>query len=207
MNSVNKYGIKVCGMKISSNIEALISLEPDFIWFIFYKKSKRFIPQIDLSIDYRKTKKVGVFVDEPIESVIEIVNKNNLDLVQLHGQEDPSYCNALILNGISIIKAFKVDEHFDFNQCASYNPFVSYFLFDAKGKLPGGNGISYDWNILANYKDEIPYLLSGGIDVNSIDKLKEFSHKKCVGIDINSGFELEPGLKNIEEIIQFKAQL
>lgn len=207
MNANNRYKLKVCGMKFSANIRELIKLNPDFIGFIFYKASKRFVPQVDQTIDYKNTQKVGVFVNESIDLIIEYHRKYKLDYVQLHGEEDQEYCKFLSSKGIVIIKAFRIDHNFEFEQCNLYTPHVKYFLFDAKGKFPGGNGISYDWGLLDHYKEKIPFLLSGGIDNKGINKLKNFNHPFCVGIDINSGFELEPGLKDVIKIEQFKAKL
>ncbi|NLP59113.1 phosphoribosylanthranilate isomerase [Lutibacter sp. B1] len=210
--------IKVCGMRDIENISNLLVLKPDFIGFIFYEKSKRFIkdiPQIDFP---KKTKKVGVFVNESIENVIDKINKFQLNLVQLHGSESPEYCRELRhseliseSHSFEIIKAFSVDEKFNFSATIPYNIYCKYFLFDTKGENYGGNGVKFNWNILQNYKGETPFLLSGGIAKNDVKQILSFlrrhESKRCIGIDINSGFEIEPGLKNLEDIKEFKNNL
>ncbi len=212
--------IKVCGMRNSENIQSLIALEPDFMGFIFYDKSKRFVtdfPEVDIPLHI---KKVGVFVNESIENVSKLVAEHQLDYVQLHGEESPEYCNELIQKQahisnesfqLGIMKAFSVDENFDFSQTEKFDTTCVYFIFDAKGKERGGNGVKFNWDILHNYKGEKPYLLSGGISKNDVALIAEFLQKKesrsCVGLDINSGFEIEPGLKNINDIKEFKQNL
>ncbi|HCE55964.1 MAG: phosphoribosylanthranilate isomerase [Lutibacter sp.] len=199
--------IKVCGMRDKENISGLLALKPDYIGFIFYDKSKRFVadfPQIEIP---STIKKVGVFVNETIEEIIEKANKHTLDFAQLHGNETPEYCSALSAKNIKIIKAFSVDENFDFSAIKSFEKCVSIFLFDTKGNNYGGNGVKFNWDLLQNYKGKIPFLLSGGINKNDADEIKKMKHLAFLGIDINSGFELEPGLKNIKEIKEFKSLL
>ncbi len=214
--------LKVCGMREPENLQSLIALEPDFIGFIFYDKSKRFVadfPQIDIPL---YIKKVGVFVNETIENVVEIVNEHKLDYVQLHGDESPNYIEDLIKSHqksneiyesfqLGIIKAFSVDDNFDFNKTDAYQKECDFLLFDTKGKDYGGNGVKFNWSVLLNYKGETPYLLSGGISKNDVQQIKVFvdnsANKKCVGLDVNSGFEIQPGLKNLNDINEFKQNL
>jgi phosphoribosylanthranilate isomerase len=199
--------IKVCGMRDKENISGLMTLKPDYIGFIFYDKSKRFVadfPQIEIP---SSVKKVGVFVNETFDEIIEIVKKYKLDFVQLHGDETPDYCEKLALQNIKIIKAFSVDENFDFSAIKPFKKHVSLFLFDTKGKNYGGNGIKFNWDLLQNYKGKTPFLLSGGITKNDAEEIKKMKHPAFLGIDINSGFEIEPGLKNIKEIKEFKNRL
>ena len=194
-------------MRDKENISGLLALKPDYIGFIFYDKSKRFVadfPQIEIP---STIKKVGVFVNETIEEIIEKANKHTLDFAQLHGNETPEYCSALSAKNIKIIKAFSVDENFDFSAIKSFEKCVSIFLFDTKGNNYGGNGVKFNWDLLQNYKGKIPFLLSGGINKNDADEIKKMKHLAFLGIDINSGFELEPGLKNIKEIKEFKSLL
>ena len=196
--------IKVCGMRDKENISGLLALKLDYIGFIFYDKSKRFVadfPQIEIP---SSIKKVGVFVNETIKEIIEKANKHTLDFVQLHGNETPEYCSALSAKKIKIIKAFSVDENFDFSATKLFEKHVSLFLFDTKGNNYGGNGIKFNWELLQNYSGKTPFLLSGGISKNDSEEIKKFKHPSFLGIDINSGFELEPGLKNIKEIKEFK---
>ena len=197
--------IKVCGMRDSENISGLLNLKPDFIGFIFYDKSKRFVadfPQIDIPYS---TKKVGVFFNEKIDKSVEKTLKYKLDIVQLHGNETPEYCEELALQEIKIFKAFSIDENFDFSATKPFEKHVSLFLFDTKGKYYGGNGLKFNWDLLQNYKGKTPFLLSGGITKNDAKEIKKFNHPAFLGVDINSGFELEPALKNTNEIKEFKS--
>jgi len=220
--------LKVCGMRDVENISSLLALKPDFVGFIFYNKSKRFVadfPQIKFPLSI---KKVGVFVNETIEEIVEIVNKYQLDVVQLHGNETSVFCQKLIEmvtersrsesitnSGIStplnhqveIIKAFSVDEHFNFGLTSEYEDCCSYFLFDTKGKNYGGNGVKFNWEILQKYKGNVPFLLSGGISKIDIVEIQNIQHSKFAGVDINSGFEIEPAMKDIKEIKEFKSNL
>lgn len=199
--------IKVCGMRDKENISGLLALKPDYIGFIFYAQSKRFVadfPQIEIP---STTKKAGVFVNEVIEEIVEKVQKYKLDFVQLHGNETPEFCEELSMKNIKIIKAFSVDENFDFSATKPFEKHVSLFLFDTKGKNYGGNGLKFNWELLQYYTGNTPFLLSGGISKNDSEEIKKFKHPAFLGIDINSGFELEPGLKNIKEIKEFKRLL
>lgn len=191
-------------MRDKENISGLLALKPDFIGFIFYDKSKRFVadfPQIEIP---SATKKVGVFVNQTIEEIAEKANNHTLDFVQLHGNETPEFCEKLATKNIKIIKAFSVDENFDFSATKPFEKGVYLFLFDTKGNNYGGNGIKFNWELLQNYTGKTPFLLSGGISKNDSEEIKKFKHPAFLGIDINSGFELEPGLKNIKEIKEFK---
>lgn len=205
-------------MKISENIQSLVALEPDFIGFIFYNKSPRYVqefPKVEIPL---YIKKVGVFVNETKENILNIVNQCQLDYVQLHGNESPKFCEQLIKNQqgntrflesyqLGLIKAFSIDDHFDFNETIAYEHFCDLFIFDTKGKNYGGNGEKFNWNILHNYKGKTPFLLSGGITKSDTTTLLNLKHTMFSGIDINSGFEMQPGIKNIEEIKEFKQKL
>lgn len=194
-------------MRNSENISELMTLKPDYIGFIFYARSKRYVadfPQIEIP---SSVKKVGVFVNETIDEIIEIVKKYKLDFVQLHGNETSEYCEKLAAKNIKIIKAFSVDENFDFSATKPFEKYVSLFLFDTKGNNYGGNGVKFNWDLLQNYTVKTPFLLSGGISKNDAAEIKKLKHPAFLGIDINSGFELEPGLKNIKEIKEFKNRL
>ena len=195
--------IKVCGMKYKDNIKDLLRLNPDFIGFIFYPKSTRYIGCKIPELDYKSTRKTGVFVNESIENVMEIANNNTLSFIQLHGYESPDYCKLLKDKGFQLIKAFSVDEHFDFEICKSYEKVCDLFLFDTKGTLPGGNGKRFNWKKLEEYTLEKAFLLSGGISLKQVDEIKHFKHPYLYGIDVNSGFEIEPALKNIKELELF----
>ena len=202
--------IKVCGMRDTDNISELIKLKPDYIGFIFYGKSKRFVtnfPEIEIPSEI---KKVGVFVNEAIDTIIEIAEENKLEAIQLHGNESPQYCEelkTLLIKKVEIFKAFSVDDDFDFSKTEAYQKVCDYLLFDTKGKNYGGNGVKFNWRVLDSYKGITPFLLSGGISKIDVSEIKKISHEAFVGIDINSGFEIEPALKNIDDIKEFKQNL
>ena len=203
--------LKVCGMKYQDNIQEVATLQPDYLGFIFYEQSARHfdahrIPEISNTI-----KKTGVFVDADLDFVIKKISKHNLKAVQLHGNEAPEYCKQLRGKNIEIIKVFSIKNEFDFSVLKLYDDIVDYFLFDTKGKLPGGNGYVFDWTILNNYPSTTPFFLSGGIGLSQIDDINKFqkseASKYCYALDVNSKFEIEPGLKNIEDLKKFKNNL
>ena len=200
--------LKVCGMKFLENIESAIDLRPDYMGFIFYEKSVRNYEgtMIDLPSDIVK---VGVFVNSPQKEIKDTIDKFNLNAVQLHGDESPDYCRSI--KGVEVIKAFSVDSTFSFEILRAYEDACDYYLFDTKGKLRGGNGIAFDWNLLQDYPSRKKYFLSGGIGLEEIAQIQEFNKsslsKYCVAIDINSKFEIQPGLKDIERIKKFKNKL
>ena len=188
-------------MKYPDNILEVGSLLPDYMGFIFWEKSARYfdgiIPDLPKSI-----KKVGVFVNETILVIEEKIAKYHLQAIQLHGKESVEFCTELknkIDPSIEIFKVFSADENFDFSVLKAYEPVCDYFLFDTKGKLPGGNGTTFDWRILENYPSTKPFFLSGGIGIEELDSINEISKTNLpiYAIDVNSKFEIEPGLKNI----------
>jgi len=192
--------IKICGMKYPDNILEVGSLLPDYMGFIFWPKSARFfdgeMPDLSKSI-----KKTGVFVNESIQGIEEKVTKYDLQAVQLHGQESVAFCSEIKTKfgaSVEIIKVFSADENFDFSVLEPYESVCDYFLFDTKGKLPGGNGTTFDWRILENYPSTKPFFLSGGIGIEELDSVKEIlkTNLPIYAIDVNSKFEIEPGLKN-----------
>ena len=190
--------IKVCGMNIPSQIESLAN-NTDFIGFIFYEKSSRYV-QTTYGNGY--SKKVGVFVNESISKILEIVKRETLDYVQLHGSESVEFCRE-VQKTIPVIKAFGIDANFQFSILKNYTNDVNYFLFDTKTNQHGGSGNQFNWQLLKNYKMETPFFLSGGINLASTEELMKFSHPKLIGLDINSGFENSPADKNIDQIKQF----
>ena len=202
--------LKVCGMKFIENIEQVSGLYPDYMGFIFYQKSKRnfegVIPKLPKSI-----KKTGVFVNEYLEIVISLVEEYQLEAIQLHGDETVTYIKQLKthLPSIEIIKVFGIKDEFNFDVLTPFLPLVDYFLFDTKGKERGGNGFQFDWSVLDAYPYKKPFFLSGGIglkDVLAIQKIIN-SNVPIYALDINSKFEIEPGLKNINEVKTFKNKL
>ncbi|MNS70594.1 N-(5'-phosphoribosyl)anthranilate isomerase [compost metagenome] len=196
--------LKICGMKYPDNILEVGSLLPDYMGFIFWEKSARYfdgdMPNLPKSI-----RKVGVFVNESIPIILEKIAKYNLQAIQLHGQESVAFCQDLksqINDAIEIIKVFSVDDTFDFDVLKPFETVCDYFLFDTKGKLPGGNGTTFDWKVLANYTSNKPFFLSGGIGLEEMDAVNEIlkTDLPIYAIDVNSKFEIEPGLKNINHV-------
>jgi len=197
--------LKVCGMKFAANIAAVAALQPDYLGFIFYEKSPRLINNVSAElIKYipEQIKTVGVFVDEALEEVKEKVSMHKLKAVQLHGKESVEYCRALksTFNSLELIKAFGIDEDFDFNRLEAYLNTVDYFLFDTKTVAHGGSGKVFDWQILEQYALPKPYFLSGGIDLEHTQAIKEIKDERLYALDINSRFETEPGVKDADKI-------
>lgn len=201
---MNEIKIKVCGMRESQNIRDLATLLPDYMGFIFFEKSKRDVSQHLNNKDLKNLppsiKKVGVFVNETAEEIQKQIASYHLDLVQLHGKETPELCLEIKNSGTPVIKAFSVDDSFDFACTTPYKKACDYFLFDTKGKEAGGNGFTFDWSILDNYDNEVPFLLSGGLDESNIDEVKKLTHLNIHAVDVNSKFELKPALKNIDSL-------
>ncbi len=203
---MNRIKLKICGLR--DNINEVAALGPNYIGLIFYPKSPRFVgenfelPEIDRSI-----KKVGVFVNEALESVEEKANKYQLDFVQLHGDESPEYCRLIKEKGLKSMKAFQVDEGFDFEILKAYEAYVEYFLFDTKSKGYGGSGHSFDWSVLQKYSMEKQYFLSGGLSLENIKGMKGLDVSKIHALDVNSKFEVKPGLKDVEKLARLKSQI
>jgi len=222
---MNSLRIKICGMKKAENIRKVAALHPDYLGFIFYEKSPRNfqgeIPGIDPNI-----KKTGVFVNASVNFIIAKVEKYKFQAIQLHGNETPEFCAELkvALNeaksfknsaSTEIIKVFSIKDEFDFNRLNAFEGKVDYFLFDSKGKNKGGNGITFNWEILKDYPSSTPFFLSGGIGLEEVGQIAEFQTylqkigkgKLLVAIDVNSRFEVEPGVKNIEDLALFRKKL
>jgi len=199
--------LKVCGMQETENIAALASLQPDYMGFIFWEPSKRYCTTVPTDIP-KHIKKVGVFVDETTKQIKEKVKLFGLDAVQLHGDESPRQCAAL-LNLCEVIKAFRIGPDFDFKTLTPYQDHCTYFLFDTQGPLPGGNGTAFDWELLKGYALDTPFFLSGGIGLGHVDAIAEIRKRNLPihALDINSQFESEPGVKKIEEIKEFKQRV
>jgi phosphoribosylanthranilate isomerase len=201
-----KLKIKVCGMRQASNIAAVAELQPDYLGFIFYQKSPRFISEVSAElIKYvpQTIKTTGVFVNEDVETVKAYIFKYNLKAVQLHGKEDVAYCEEIKSTGVEVIKAFGIDENFDFAKLEAYLNVVDYFLFDTQTPDHGGSGKVFNWELLTNYKFDKPYFLSGGIDSSHIATIKNINDPRLYAVDVNSKFELEPGLKDVEKLKEF----
>ncbi len=196
--------IKVCGMREAENIREVEALGIDVIGFIFWPKSSRCV---STRPDYLpvNAKRAGIFVNEDIEQVKRIAVDYALDIIQLHGNESPEY--ARNLRNWKVIKAFNIASEEDLESTVIYDGAVDYFLFDTKGKAVGGNGEKFDWEVLASYNGQSPFILSGGIGPDDTERVRTFYHPQCIGIDLNSRFELSPGLKDITALRRFLSQL
>ena len=221
-------------MRDGENIRQVAELGIDWIGMIFCPKSPRnvtmipsyagIIPDRAMEMGDFKAKRVGVFVDEMPQNIITRVVNYKLDLIQLHGKETPTLIRNLrrtldpdIRPGIKIIKAISISSRDDLAACKDYADCVDYFLFDTRATvpagspvgsvLPGGTGIHFDWSVLADYDGEIPFLLSGGIGPDDAARIRAFQHPRCIGIDLNSKFELSPALKDVAALRRFLSQL
>ena len=200
--------IKVCGMRDVENLKDLVKLRPDMIGFIFYPDSPRFVDESAYEhitgIVPQEITKVGVFVNESIDRIQLITEKFQFQSIQLHGTEDPEVCNYFKELNYLIIKAFGIENVYDFKNLEPYLDSVDYFLLDSKSILKGGSGKKFNWNLLASYPFKVPYILSGGISSDDIPLLlKLIGNEACAGLDINSRFEKKPGLKDISLIKNF----
>ena len=203
-----KLRIKVCGMKFTENRQLAEKLDVDFLGYIFYPPSIRFVgenPEPELFNSEKA--KVGVFVDKNAFEILAFAKKHGFEWVQLHGKENPKTCQLLKKQGLKIIKAFSVDENFNFEITEQYAKVTNFFLFDTKTEKHGGSGKKFDWKILGKYEGHTPFFLSGGIGPDDIEGIKEVNHPKLTGVDLNSGFEEEPGVKNIEKLEKFINEL
>lgn len=216
--------IKVCGMREQENILDVASLGVDFIGLIFYPKSSRYVQQISSragiipdfalpAIEDRtacKAKLVGVFVDDMPQNIVTRVYNYGLDYVQLHGDETPVMIENLrktlipdIVPDIKIIKALSIREADDVKRWRDYKDCVDLFLFDTQCSTYGGSGEKFDWSVLDTYDGNIPFLLSGGIGPGDVERVRSFSHPMCMGIDLNSKFEVSPALKDADKLREF----
>ena len=209
--------IKVCGMRDPANIEALAKLPVDLIGFIFYPQSPRAVKGDALEKWLHQPgrfaslpRRVGVFVNAPIEEVLNRVHDFSLDYVQLHGTESPAYCRELLdlwsltsMSGAQLIKAFPVGPGFDFSEVEGYAPFCAYALFDTQTEGFGGSGEAFDWSLLSAYSGSLPFFLSGGLGPDALEAIQAFRHPKLAGLDLNSRFEEKPGVKNIDRLQDF----
>lgn len=206
--------IKVCGMREPENIRAVEELGIDWMGFIFYPKSPRYVSQVNslagiipdyspLSKIEKRVKRVGVFVDDMPQNIVTHVYNDHLDIVQLHGDESPVMMDNLrrtldpdIRPDIKLMKALAVSSKNDIERWRAYEGHADYLLFDTRCPGKGGSGEQFDWSVLEAYDGTIPFLLSGGIGPDDAERVRAFHHPQCIGIDLNSCFETEPGVKD-----------
>lgn len=221
--------VKVCGNKFEENAIQIAELKPDFMGFIFYKESKRYCAEISiatiLSLKRNNTIPVAVFVNEKIETVLEICSLYQISHIQLHGTESVEYCKVLKNLGFTIIKAIPVEitqkpgsagnrpdgvshELAELaKEIEKYQNFVDYLLFDTKTEQFGGSGKKFNHELLKDISIEKPFFLSGGISVEDAKVLANLQIENLYCIDINSKFETEAGVKNIETLAQFISKI
>lgn len=197
--------VKVCGLTRPGNVEEVLALDPDFVGYIFVSGSPRYVGKSPdpalFRIPGEGSARVGVFRDEPPARVMELFESCPLDLVQLHGSETPAYCRELIKAGIPLIKtihAGEAGEHIHGRAVPSaYEEVAHYLLFDSGRSGSGGSGIPFDWNLLGGWDIRLPFLLGGGIGPGDADRVRQLGHSAFSGVDLNSRFELSPGIKDV----------
>ena len=199
--------IKICGLRDQENTRAVADLNPDYMGFIFWSKSSRFVDTATPSLP-NSIKKTGVFVDETPSVIRKQIENHKLNALQLHGNETPEICAVLKETGTEVIKAFSVGASFNFKNLEPYLPTCDFFLFDTKGPLPGGNGYRFNWSLLADYPFDKPFFLSGGIGLEYLPALKRIAKEALplYAIDVNSKFETAPGHKDLQTLKEFKTQ-
>lgn len=195
-------------MRDADNIRSVESLGVDWMGFIFYGHSSRNVETLPSYLP-KDVKRVGVFVDEDPLTVSLRVKQFGLEIVQLHGGEDPRYIGRIraLCPGITVVKALSIASDKDLDKASAYFGMVEYFLFDTKAKLAGGNGVQFDWSILNSYRGTVPFILSGGIGPEDAARINAFNHPMMEGIDLNSRFETAPALKDVESLKSFLSQI
>lgn len=196
-------------MKFPDNIAEAVALEPDYLGFIFFPESKRFVEDLDAELvrNIPETiKTTGVFVDEKLEIVKGKISDFQLKAVQLHGNESAAYCKEL-QKVTEVIKAFGIDESFDFDRLDDYYDSVDYYLFDTKTPEHGGSGESFSWRLLEKYQLVKPFFISGGVGLDNAADLSRVNDERLYAVDVNSRFETSPGLKDIDQLTDFKNKM
>ncbi len=197
--------LKICGMKYGDNLREVAILQPDYLGFIFYKKSPRYMESSlnpnELMTIPERIQKIGVFVNATNEYMLQESERFGLDGLQLHGDESPEQCQKLKDAGYFVIKVLQLgNENFDFSQLIAYEAYVDYFLFDTQTPQYGGSGHTFDWSQLEKYTLNTPFLLSGGISLENLEEALRLDHPQFAGLDVNSRFEVEPGRKDIDRL-------
>lgn len=199
--------VKVCGMRQAENICAVASLGIDLIGFIFYPPSPRYVSDVPVMTP-ESIGRVGVFVDAPFDTMMQTAHRHLLTHIQLHGDESPELCRRLKNEGYTVMKAIRVASADSFNKCTEYEYVVDMFLFDTASAAYGGSGSKFDWSLISTYYTcELPYLLSGGINMYDIESILKIEDSRLLGVDLNSCFESAPALKDVKLLNQFIKQL
>ena len=195
--------IKVCGMKHPQNIKELANLPIQLMGLIFYEKSPRYAGNLDAKELPESIQKVGVFVNETEENILAKIETYHLEYIQLHGDESPEFCKRFASKNVKVIKAFPIAESADLEKTKAYEKVCDFFLFDTKTPNYGGSGKKFDWQILSSYSSSTPFFLSGGIDLEDVQAIQQIKNPSFFAVDLNSRFEIEPGLKDIQKLKQF----
>jgi phosphoribosylanthranilate isomerase len=199
--------VKVCGMTDPGNVGEIVGAKPDYIGFIFFPESPRFTgeePDKKLFSGIPpQIKKVGVFINEDNQTIINNAISFGLNMIQLHGNESVKACGDLKSSGLGVIKVFSIGERFDFKSILKYMQVCDYFLFDTRGEKHGGSGKKFDWKILEAYTIDKPFFLSGGIDEGDAGELRSIVNRGLFAVDINSRFEISPGIKDFTKVKKF----
>ena len=203
--------VKVCGLSDPSNVKEVVEAKPEFIGFIFYPLSPRYVGKETVTGIFQNIpagiKKAGVFINETSKKILETAAIANLDIIQLHGSESAELCSQLKSSGLEVIKAFSINTDFCFDSMVQYLQVCDYFLFDTKSEKAGGSGRKFDWKKLDDYSLDKPFFLSGGIGPEDIIKLKTIRNKGLFAVDINSRFETAPGIKDVRQVSAFIKEL
>lgn len=206
--------VKVCGMRDAANIKEAASLSPDYMGFIFYPKSPRYVAAIPegivLRLKGRGIEPVALFVDEPLEKVIETMERYGFGSVQLHGSESAVYCDKLRERGFKVFKAVSVGASEDIAKCREYDGHADMLVIDNKCRSKGGSGKKFDWSLLDKIDCATPFLLSGGIgpdDAEAVREIYDTMGGRMLGVDVNSCFETAPAVKDAAALERFIKQL
>lgn len=200
------FVIKICGMRDEQNIASVDALKPDYLGFIFYPPSPRYV-DAEAVLPNTRAKKTGVFVDEKVSTILHLAQKHQLTAIQLHGQESPQTCQILKDMGFEVFKAFRVNAETTVDEVAPYTGHCHYFLYDTKATKLGGTGKKFDWGLLEKFDALGPFLLSGGIAPGDADLIKKLTLSNLKGLDLNSKFEDSPAKKNTRAVEEFLATL
>jgi phosphoribosylanthranilate isomerase len=199
--------VKVCGMNNPGNVKEIAELNPDILGFVFYAGSPRYVgdePEMKLFNNVPPgIKKTGVFYNEDNNRILDISIRTGLEMIQLHGKESSMACLQLQSSGLSVIKAFDIDQDFDFESLSGYMPGCDYFLFDTKSEKPGGSGKKFAWDKLEEYSLDKPFFLSGGISPDDAGEIRSILNRGLFAVDINSRFETSPGIKDPVRVRSF----
>ena len=198
-----KLQIKICGMREVDNIQAVLAYQPDFLGFIFYEGSSRYVDQYRLekisAVNFGPTEKVGVFVNEDPHQIITLAHRYTINYIQLHGDESDQDIQILQQEGLKVIKVISVANASDLEK-ETHFPSADHFLLDTKGEKRGGNGVKFDWSLLSNFQTTKPFFLSGGLGVDDVEAAQRIAHEKLIGLDLNSRLESAPGQKDITKV-------